>query len=227
MVDLDSLYEVIELRVRSGTGVKVVYLRARHVRRGHQGENFLGRATDAAGRDLIAGELIADVTAIAVRTGAVRIENRNYPSGAAQLAEIAAAKSHRWNRKGGSARSRKFVEELLAVEEKRAVPAIVHLWNVDRTAEHSTTLVLMRDRNSALKERSRAFKSLWEKVKRLAMQLVGSRAEDEVREPRAVDRPYSALKLNQYRTRRRFPRRENFRQCCPSSPAMPPGSPSM
>ena len=79
MVDFDGLYEVIKLRVRGGTGVEVVDLRARHVRRGHQGENLLGRATDPAGGDLIVGELLADVTTVAVGTGGVRIENRDYP----------------------------------------------------------------------------------------------------------------------------------------------------
>ena len=83
MVDFNRLYKVIELRIRSGTGVEIVYLRGRHVRRGHQGENFPGRATDPTGGDLIIRELLANASAVSVRTGGVRIENRNYPSAAA------------------------------------------------------------------------------------------------------------------------------------------------
>ncbi len=184
MVDLNGLYEVVELWVRSGTGVEVVYLRRRHVRCRHQGENLLGRTTDPAGGDLIIRELLADVAAVAVRTGGVRIENRDYSSAAAcELAEISGAKGRCRNCDGGSARTRKFVEQLLPVEEKRAVPPVVHLRNVHGTAEHRATLVLVRDRNGALKERTGIQIAMGEEVEHLAMQFVSSGAKNEVRKP--------------------------------------------
>ena len=119
MVDFDRRDEIVELWVRGRTGVEVVDLCVRHVRRGHQRENFLRGAHEPVGGNLVVGELLADEAAVAVRTGRLRIENRDDPTAAArELAEISVAKRRRRKGNRSSARSREFVEELLPKKEE-------------------------------------------------------------------------------------------------------------